>query len=107
MRDDESGFNAGSVMLSFLLGSVVGAGVALLLAPKSGEETRRQIRDLAEEAKDKAGGYIGQAKAKMDSVFDEGKGFIEEKKSIIAAAVEAGREAYEREKERQTKEQNA
>ena len=29
---------------SFLLGAVVGAGIALLIAPQSGEETRRDIK---------------------------------------------------------------
>ena len=35
MRDD-NGYGAGSVLLSFLLGGAVGAGLALLLAPQSG-----------------------------------------------------------------------
>jgi gas vesicle protein len=107
MRDEESGYSAGTVLLSFLLGGMVGAGVALLMAPKSGEETRERIKELAEEVKEKAEGYVGQVKGKVTSAFDSGKDLLDEKKSVISAAIEAGKEAYEREKGRLTKEQNA
>lgn len=45
------GLNVG---LSFLLGGLVGAGAALLLAPKSGKETREQIKGMAKDIKEKA-----------------------------------------------------
>ncbi len=104
MRCDEEGYGAGSLFLSFVLGGLMGAGVALLLAPKSGEETRRRIRDFAGDMRDKAEDYVEETKGKVKSSFEKGKGFIEEKKSIITTAVEAGREAYEKEKERLAKE---
>lgn len=107
MRDDESGYSASSVLLSFLLGGLAGAGLALLFAPKSGQETRERLRELAEEAKEKAEGYVGQVKGSVTSALDSGKEFFEERKSIITTAVEAGKEAYEREKERLSKEPNA
>lgn len=107
MRHDEDGYTAGSVLLSFLLGGLVGAGVALLFAPKSGKETREQIRELADEVKGKAEYYAEEVKGKVSSTFDKGKDFFQEKKSIIETAVEAGKEAYERERERLAKEQNA
>jgi hypothetical protein len=37
-----------SVFVPFVLGGLVGAGIALLLAPKSGKEVRDDIKDLAE-----------------------------------------------------------
>ena len=41
--------NTGSKMFfSFLTGAVIGAGLALLFAPQSGEETRKQIKDFSE-----------------------------------------------------------
>ncbi len=104
MRCDEEGYGAGSLFLSFVLGGLMGAGVALLLAPKSGEETRRRIRELAGDMRDKAEDYVEETKSKVMSTFEKGKGFIDEKKSIITTAVEAGREAYEKEKERLAKE---
>jgi gas vesicle protein len=41
--------NTGSKMFfSFLSGAAIGAGLALLFAPQSGKETRRQIKDFSE-----------------------------------------------------------
>ncbi|MDI6801323.1 MAG: YtxH domain-containing protein [Thermodesulfovibrionales bacterium] len=97
MRNDESGFSAGSVLLSFLLGGMVGAGLALLLAPQSGQETRKKIREFADDVRDKATDYVGHAKEKVTSVVEKGKDVFEEKKSAVTAAFEAGKEAYQKE----------
>ena len=43
--------NTGSWLLSFILGGLIGGAVALLLAPKSGRQTREHIRDMAQDAK--------------------------------------------------------
>ncbi|MEW6116230.1 MAG: YtxH domain-containing protein [Nitrospirota bacterium] len=96
MRDEE-GFSSGSVLLSFLLGGMVGAGLALLLAPQSGPETRKKIREFADDVKEKTTDYMSQAKEKVTSTVEKGKDFFEEKKSVIAAAIDAGKEAYQRE----------
>ena len=40
-----------NTVLGFLLGGAIGAGIALLYAPASGEETRRRIREGAEKAR--------------------------------------------------------
>ena len=101
---DEEGYCGGSLVLSFLLGGLVGAGVALLLAPKSGKETREKIKEFADDVKEKAEGYVEQAKGKITSTYTSGKDLLQEKKSIITTAVEAGKDAYEREKERLAKE---
>ncbi len=97
MRHDEEGFSSGSVLLSFLLGGLVGAGVALLLAPQSGPETRRRIKEFADDVSEKATGYVGQAKEKVVTTVGKAKDMYEEKKTALNAAVEAGKEAYEKE----------
>jgi gas vesicle protein len=38
-------------MLRFLLGISIGAAIGLVVAPASGEETRRQLRERADELK--------------------------------------------------------
>jgi len=98
-----TGTVSGSVLLSFLLGGVVGAGLALLFAPQSGRETRQKIRELADDVKDKTTDYANQAKEKVSSLVEEGKGYYDEKKSILKSAVDAGKEAYEKEKEKYSK----
>lgn len=104
---EEGGYGNGSILLSFLLGGLVGAGIALLLAPQSGRETRQKIRDFTDDIREKAVDYAGNIKEKVTSSIDKGKDFIHDKKSMISTAIEAGKEAYEKEKERLTKESNA
>jgi gas vesicle protein len=99
----EEGYGSGTILLSFLLGGVVGAGLALLLAPQSGAETRRKIKDLADDVKEKTNTYINETKEKVAGAMDDGKGYYEEKKSLIKSAIDAGKEAYEKEKEKFTK----
>lgn len=97
---EEGGYSASSMLLSFLLGGIVGAAVALLLAPHTGRETRLRIKEFAGDIKDKAVGYVEDIKEKATSSVEKGKEFLEEKKSLISKAVEAGKEAYEKEKEK-------
>ena len=52
MSDNKS--DLGGVLGAFLAGALIGVGVGLLLAPKSGKETRRQLADLAKKAQQKA-----------------------------------------------------
>jgi len=49
----------------FLGGAIVGATAALLLSPKTGEEIRKDIVDLAEEAKKRAQDYCEQVKQNL------------------------------------------
>jgi len=46
-------------------GRLVGAGVALLLAPQSGKKTRKQIRELAEDVREQAVEYAEKVKGKV------------------------------------------
>lgn len=95
--EEQRGFSAKSVFLSFLLGGIVGAGLALLLAPQSGRETRAKIKETAEDIKEKAEAYIKEAKEKIASTLEKAKETLDEKKSAITKAVEAGKQAYEKE----------
>ncbi len=104
---EECEYGAGSIFLSFLLGGLVGAGFALLLAPQSGSETRKKIKELTEDVKGKTMGYVDDVKEKITGGIDKGKEMYDEKKSMITSAIEAGKEAYEKEKERLSKEPNA
>ena len=55
-----SGFVMGAVV-----GAAVGAGVALLFAPRSGEETRKWLAKNTRDLKDKAASALNQAKEAM------------------------------------------
>ena len=81
-RDD--GGAAGTIVIAFVLGAVTGAAVALLMAPTSGEETRRVLADRAREGRERASEAARQARE-----------FASRQKQTINSAIERGREAYE------------
>jgi len=54
-----------SVLVALVVGGLVGAGVALLLAPQSGKRTRQQIADLAEDLKDYATDLTDKVRTKV------------------------------------------
>lgn len=79
------GSSSGGVLIAFVLGAVAGAAVALLYAPASGEETRRRLAERAREGREKA-----------EQFAREGREFINRQRENLSAAVESGREAFER-----------
>ncbi len=95
---EEQGVSAGTVLVSFVAGAAIGAGLALLYAPKSGSEMRENILDLTEDAVDKIKEYAKEAQEKIKTAIDESKETIVEKKSVLASAIEAGREAMQKER---------
>lgn len=97
---EEKSIPAGTVLASFMAGAAIGAGLALLFAPKSGAEMRETIADFAEDAVDKIKEYTKEAQEKIKTAVEEGKESFTEKKSVLTSAIEAGREAMQKEKER-------
>jgi gas vesicle protein len=85
-----------SGVISFLVGGLVGAGVGMLLAPKTGREMREQIRGTAKDAKEATGDYYERLKKTVVSTLENGRELLEEKKDLIASAVRAGIETYEK-----------
>jgi|SRR5579883_2738032 len=100
----------------FLLGVGIGVAVGILFAPKSGEETRGAIKQKAGEGKDylvqkageskeylaqKAGEskeYLAQQtqtiRDKGSDLLNQGKQALQQQKDQLAAAVDAGKQAY-------------
>jgi gas vesicle protein len=67
--------DAGKVITGMLLGSVFGATVALLMAPASGEETRRKIAGetmgVREKIKTAAGNVENRARELAEDISDK------------------------------------
>ncbi len=82
--------NKGSTLiLSFLVGGVVGAGLAFLLAPKPGKEIRNDMKRFATTTKDR-----------VTVAIDKGKNLYDEGRTAVANAIDAGKNAYIQEKEK-------
>lgn len=90
--------NAGSKISFFLVGLGIGALVGILFAPKSGEETREYLAQKADEGRDYAQRKARELRERADDIIERGKGVAARQKESITAAVDAGREAYQREK---------
>ena len=105
MSDD----NGGSKVAYFLAGMGLGAVVALLFAPRSGEETRKYISQKAEEGRD----YVRQKseegrefvstrsrelRSQAEQALDKAKDVVAKQKEQLSAALEAGKQAYQEEK---------
>ncbi len=78
------GNSKGDILLSFLIGGAVGAGVALLFAPRSGRETRERIKNWA-----------GEWKSKADQLLQEGRSKVAESRDSLRERVDRLKEAYD------------
>src|SRR6185295_1606553 len=105
--ENDRGCSLGAVGLAFLTGGLAGAAVALLLAPQAGRESREQVRGYARRAEEQVHELAGKATDFMDQAVDKGHEFVQEKKMVLAEAVEAGRTAMHRERERLSGEKKA
>ena len=108
-RDGGMEFFAG-----FVIGGLVGAAVALILAPQSGEETRAQLREKGIELKTRAGELAVEARQRAEELSEEARKKAEElsaetRKKIdeiiadakvrVEEAIEEGRKAAIKKKE--------
>lgn len=55
----------------FAAGAVAGAAVALLLAPQTGKEAREQLKELANDVKERAQNFCEQVKEKVENTTKE------------------------------------
>jgi len=77
----------GSFFAGLILGGLIGAGLALLYAPQSGEETRKLIRKKALEAKKKALELKEEAAERLEEAKKEAKTKVEDFRKRAKRAV--------------------
>ena len=92
--------NGGAKVGYFLAGMGIGAMLALLFAPRSGEETRQYLRDRAGEGLDTAKRQIRELRERAEEYTEKGKDYVERQRESVSAALEAGKQAYREEKKK-------
>ncbi|MDE2763974.1 MAG: YtxH domain-containing protein [Gemmatimonadota bacterium] len=73
-------------IMAFLIGAVVGAGLALLFAPASGADTQKRIREQAKKLKDLTGDRVRELRDDLGSRVGSAGGVVEQGRQIAADA---------------------
>lgn len=81
----------------FLVGLGLGSLISVLFAPQSGDETREYLSDKLKEGSQYTQKKAHELRERAAAVVGHGKNMVTEKKEQIAAAADAGREAYKQE----------
>ena len=92
MDNQDSKCSSSAVALAFLGGAVAGVVAGFLLAPRSGEDTRRALKEYARRTEEDDLEKAKEARAALDETIERGKHFIAEKANDVEAAAKAGRE---------------
>jgi len=85
--------DSGGGVGSFLLGALVGAGIALLFAPKSGEETQEELKEQARRLRAAAEERVRDAQRQLEERLDDAREGVSGRYDEVRDAVKAGREA--------------
>ena len=83
----------GTFLAGLILGGLVGAAVAMLMAPASGEETRRQIREKGMELRAQAEQQIEEARKRAEELQERSRVVLEEQKARLNQAIEDSKRA--------------
>ena len=77
----------------FFLGGVIGAVAALLVAPKTGRETREILAERGNEVAKRAQEMATDAQGRAGEWFDKSRELFEEQTQRLMTAFEAGKDA--------------
>lgn len=87
--EKDSGGNLGT----FVLGTLVGAGLALLFAPQSGEQTQEEIRNRARSVRSAAEDRVRDAQRQLEERLDMARQGVQTRVDHVKDAVDSGRQA--------------
>jgi gas vesicle protein len=78
---------------AFLIGAIVGAGLALLFAPRSGRETREELKAGVARMRDRANDTVRGLQETMTDTLDSVRDEVNDRIDSAREAFEAGRQA--------------
>ena len=90
--------NGSSKFAYFLAGAGIGAILALLLAPNSGQETRDYLAQRAADSRDRITARSQEFRRQAQDYVGKAKDVVAKQKDQLSAALEAGKQAYQDEK---------
>lgn len=87
----------GNFALGAIIGAVAGVVAGVLTAPKSGKETRADLKNRANELKDEATDKAEQVKGKADKVVKDTQSTVESYKDRAARAMNSAKKEFHEE----------
>jgi gas vesicle protein len=90
--------NGESKFSYLLIGLGLGAIAGLLLAPRSGEETRKYLRKRSNKGLDTLNQRAGKLRESAEGIVKKGKEFIGPHRDSVKTDTEAEKQAYEEER---------
>lgn len=95
----------------FLAGGCIGAAVALLFAPKTGEETREMLGTRAKQSAEEIERRVSEGRDKLQEkkqevsgaiqeTLEKGKDTVAKQREQLNQAIESGKKAYQSQKEK-------
>jgi len=87
--------NSGGGFGSFCLGALVGAGLALLFAPQTGEETQEELKERAKKLRVAAEERVREAQLHFGDHIEAVRDGVQSQVGLVRDAVETGRQAAE------------
>ncbi len=81
MSDNDS--DLGAFMAGFVIGGLVGAATALILAPQSGMETRSQLIARGDELRKTGEQQLGEYRERAETMISEARGRVQESTSSV------------------------
>ena len=87
--------NSGGGFGSFCLGALVGAGLALLFAPQTGEETQEELKERAKKLRVAAEERVREAQLYYGDHIEAVRDGVQSQVGLVKDAVETGRQAAE------------
>jgi gas vesicle protein len=112
MAENNNSTTVGALML--VAGGIIGAGLALLFAPQSGDRTRKDIVRYSRKVRRKAEGVVEDfadtvsemvdtVSEKAEDILDKGKDMAYEAKKELVKVLEEGQQKLEKQRARLVK----
>jgi gas vesicle protein len=80
----------GSFLMGLLAGTVLGAGLGMLFAPKAGSELRSQLSESAGQLRSRAGDFGQQASEKVSQIVDRGREAYDRARTSVSDMASTG-----------------
>lgn len=87
--------NNSNKMLWFVAGASIGATLAILFAPQSGEETRHFLGEQARKGRDKLADASRGAYSKSRELFDRGRDLADEAADMMEEGMDRARRTFQ------------